>query len=185
MKTGPLRVVEIVALVCRNEIDLRAAAGQPAHRVRVDDEATLDIGPLSLCSRDPTCGKGRPEDEMPDDDVTTLADLKAAVARFSDERDWAQFHGAKDLAIGIATEAAELLEGFRFQPESAVDGRMADAAVRGRVENEMADVLFFVLRLAQRYGIDVSRAFARKLAVNETRYPVAKARGSNRKYTEP
>ena len=120
---------------------------------------------------------------MPDD-VTTIAELKSTVARFSDERDWAQFHGAKDLAIGIATEAAELLEVFRFQPESTIDDRMADAEVRRRVESEMADVLFFVLRLAQRYDIDVSTTFARKLAINTERYPVAKARGSNRKYTE-
>jgi NTP pyrophosphatase (non-canonical NTP hydrolase) len=120
---------------------------------------------------------------MPDD-VTTLAELKSAVARFSDERDWAQFHGAKDLAIGIATEAAELLEVFRFHPESTIDDRMADAGVRERIENEIADVLFFVLRLAQRYQIDLSTAFARKLAVNAERYPVGKARGSNRKYTE-
>ncbi len=120
---------------------------------------------------------------MPDD-ITTLAHLKSAVAEFYDQRDWAQFHGAKDLAIGIATEAAELLEVFRFQPESSIDDRMADAAVRARVENEMADVLFFVLRLAQRYDIDVSTAFARKLALNAERYPVDKSRGSNRKSTE-
>jgi NTP pyrophosphatase (non-canonical NTP hydrolase) len=118
------------------------------------------------------------------DDTTTLAELKTAVARFSDERDWAVFHGAKDLAIGVVTEAAELLEVFRFQPESAVDAHMAESAVRDRVENELADVLFFVLRLAQRYDIDLSAAFARKLAVNTERYPVDKARGSNRKYTE-
>ena len=120
---------------------------------------------------------------MPDD-TTTLAELKSAVARFSDERDWGQFHGAKDLAIGIATEAAELLEIFRFQPETKADERMVDPDARGRVENEIADVLFFVFRLAQRYDIDLSTVFARKLAVNAERYPVDKARGSNRKYTE-
>ena len=122
---------------------------------------------------------------MPDD-VTTLAELKSAVARFSDERDWAQFHGAKDLAIGIATEAAELLELFRFQPESTIDDRMTDPELRRRVESEIADVLFFVVRLAQRYEIDVSAAFARKLARNAERYPVAKARGStgSRAFTE-
>jgi NTP pyrophosphatase (non-canonical NTP hydrolase) len=120
---------------------------------------------------------------MPDD-ATTLAELKTAVARFSDERDWAVFHGAKDLAIGVVTEAAELLEVFRFQPEAAVDARMTEPDIRRRVESELADVFFFVLRLAQRYDIDLSAAFARKLALNAERYPVDKARGSNRKYTE-
>ena len=120
---------------------------------------------------------------MPDD-TTTIAELKAAVARFSEEREWAVFHGAKDLAIGVATEAGELLELFRFQPEADVDAQMMEAELRGRVENELADVLFFVLRLAQRYDIDVATAFARKLALNAERYPVDKARGSNRKYTE-
>src|SRR5437867_1827383 len=105
---------------------------------------------------------------MPDD-TTTIAELKAAVARFSDDRNWAVFHGAKDLAIGVVTEAAELVEIFRFQPETAVDARMGEPDVCRRVENELADVLFFVLRLAQRYGIDLSSAFARKLAVNGER----------------
>ncbi len=118
------------------------------------------------------------------DDTTTVAELKAAVRRFSEARDWDAFHGAKDLAIGVATEAAELLEVFRFQPEGAVDQRMAEPEFRARVEGELADVTFFVVRLAQRYGIDLSDACARKLSVNEQRYPVEKARGSNRKYTE-
>jgi NTP pyrophosphatase (non-canonical NTP hydrolase) len=120
---------------------------------------------------------------MPDD-TTTIAELKAAVQRFSDARDWDVFHGAKDLAIGIVTEAAELLEIFRFQAEASVDVRMADREVRERIESELADVTFFVVRLAQRYGIDLADACARKLAVNEERYPVEKAKGSNRKYNE-
>jgi NTP pyrophosphatase (non-canonical NTP hydrolase) len=118
------------------------------------------------------------------DDTTTIAALKDATARFSDARDWAPFHGAKDLAIGVATEAAELLEVFRFEPEADVDRLMTDSDVRRRVANEMADVLFFVLRLAQRYALDVAAEFERKLALNAERYPVEKARGSNRKYTE-
>jgi NTP pyrophosphatase (non-canonical NTP hydrolase) len=118
------------------------------------------------------------------DSTTTIASLKEQVARFSDDRDWAPFHGAKDLAIGIATEAAEVLEVFRFQPEEDVDALMADPERRARVEDELADVLFFVLRLAQRYDIDLAAAFERKLALNAERYPVEKARGSNRKYTE-
>jgi NTP pyrophosphatase (non-canonical NTP hydrolase) len=118
------------------------------------------------------------------DATTTLADLKLRVARFSDDRAWAPFHGAKDLAIGVATEAAELLEIFRFQPEAGTDALMADPERRRRVEHELADVLFFVARLAQRYDIDLADAFERKLALNAERYPVEKSRASNRKYDE-
>jgi NTP pyrophosphatase (non-canonical NTP hydrolase) len=130
---------------------------------------------------------GHDEETMPDtmpDTTRTLAELKAAVERFCTERDWDRFHGAKDLAIGVATEAAELLELFRFQDVAAVETAMRDPARRRRVEDELADVLFFVLRLAQRYDVDLAAAFDAKLAENARRYPVDKARGNNRKYTE-
>jgi NTP pyrophosphatase (non-canonical NTP hydrolase) len=119
-----------------------------------------------------------------DDTTRTLADLKAAVDRFCTERDWDRFHGAKDLAIGVATEAAELLELFRFQEPAVVEAAMRDRVRRRRVEDELADVLFLVVRLAQRYDVDLAAAFDAKLAENGRRYPVDKARGSNRKYTE-
>jgi NTP pyrophosphatase (non-canonical NTP hydrolase) len=113
-----------------------------------------------------------------------LAALKERVAAFCAERDWDRFHGARDLAIGIVTEAAELLELFRFRSDHEIEEMLADPARRRRVEEETADVLFFVVRLAQRYGIDLATAFEAKLAVNAERYPVDKSRGSNRKYTE-
>lgn len=115
---------------------------------------------------------------------TSLATLKDAVARFSAERDWDRFHGPRDLAIGVVTEAAELLELFRFRDDAELSRLMADPAWRQRLEHELADVLFFVARLAERTGIDLAAAFAAKMAVNAARYPVEKARGSNRKYTE-
>ena len=114
----------------------------------------------------------------------TVAALKDQVERFCAEREWDRFHGAKESAIGAATEAAELLELFRFEAESDVDARMAEPGRRQSVEEELSDVLFFLLRFAQRYGIDLSAAFDRKMASNAARYPVEKARGSKRKYTE-
>jgi NTP pyrophosphatase (non-canonical NTP hydrolase) len=115
---------------------------------------------------------------------TTLAALKAQVTAFCTARDWDQFHGPRDLAIGVVTEASELLELFRFRTDDELVAALADGDLRRDVEHEMADVLFFLLRLAARHGIDVASACARKLAINETRYPVEKSRGSNRKYTE-
>ncbi len=118
------------------------------------------------------------------DEATGVGALKQAVRLFCEERDWDQFHGAKDLAIGIITEAAELLEHFRFLQSREVEELMRDSEARGKVEEELADVLFFVLRFAQRYGIDLSDAFQAKLARNAEKYPAAKAKGKNLKYTK-
>jgi NTP pyrophosphatase (non-canonical NTP hydrolase) len=115
---------------------------------------------------------------------TTMAALKQRVVAFCAARDWDQFHGPKDLAIGIVTEASELLDLFRFQSEQQVAALQADPAKRARVEEELADVLFFVVRFAERCGIDLATAFDAKMAKNATKYPVEKARGSNRKYDE-
>lgn len=118
------------------------------------------------------------------DPDTTLAALKERVVAFCEARDWDQFHGPKDLAIGIVTEASELLALFRFLSEEQVTALQADPAKRARVEEELADVLFFVLRFAERSGIDLATAFDAKMAKNATKYPVEKSRGSNRKYDE-
>jgi NTP pyrophosphatase (non-canonical NTP hydrolase) len=115
---------------------------------------------------------------------TSLASLRDRMAAFCAERDWDRFHGPRDLAIGIVTEAAELLELFRFRSEAEATALLADPSGRQRVAEELADVLFFVLRLAERHGIDLTTAFLEKVAANAERYPVAKARGSNRKYDE-
>jgi len=118
-----------------------------------------------------------------DDHEATIAALEALVERFGTERDRDRFHGPKDLAGGVVTEAAELLELFRFRSDDEVAALLAGPEWE-RVEHELADVTFFVLRMAERLGIDLTAAFLRKLELNARRYPVDKARGSNRKYTE-
>jgi len=119
------------------------------------------------------------------DTNTTLDALKAEIKTFCEERDWDQFHGAKDLAIGVATEAAELLEIFRFRSTEECDRLIQEStADRQKVADEMADVLFFIARMAQKYDFDLSEIFSAKLAKNRAKYPVEKARGSNKKYTE-
>lgn len=114
----------------------------------------------------------------------TIYDLQRIVQDFCEARDWDQYHGPKDLAIGVATEAAELLAHFRFlSPEQAAQ-RLADPAQRREIEEELADILFFTLRFAQRFKIDLAAALESKLAINNDRYPVEKSRGRNTKYTE-
>jgi NTP pyrophosphatase (non-canonical NTP hydrolase) len=113
---------------------------------------------------------------------TTLSDLQAAVRRFCEERDWDQFHGAKDLAIGVVTEGAELLDHFRFLDETQVSALLASPIQREAVEDELADVLFFLLRFAQRFDIDLAAALHGKMKKNADKYPIAKAKGRNTKY---
>jgi dCTP diphosphatase len=114
----------------------------------------------------------------------TLADLTAAVCRFRDDRDWAQFHTPKNLAAAIAIEAAELQERFLWQTDAEVSRDLADPAKLAGVAEETADVVMFAMLLADRLGIDLAEVIPAKLAANERKYPVALARGSARKYTE-
>lgn len=118
------------------------------------------------------------------DASVTLHELKLQVQKFCEERNWDQFHSAKDLAIGASTEAAELLELFRFKSEEETASLLATSEFRQKLEHETADVLFFLLRMCQRNGIDLAAAFARKMQSNAAKYPVELARNSNLKYSE-
>ena len=122
--------------------------------------------------------------EQVSDSTLTLAQLKETVRAFCSERDWDQYHNAKDLSIGVCTEASELLQHFRFKSGSEVEQAMANPQTKAKIVEEIADVLFFLIRLSQRYEIDLSTALAAKLKTNAIRYPVEKARGSNKKYGE-
>ena len=114
----------------------------------------------------------------------TLAEIVAAVARFRDARDWAQFHKPKDLAAAIAIEAAELQERFLWKTDAEVDRDLAEAVKRAGVAEEIADVVMFAMLLSDRLGVDLADAIAAKLVANGKKYPVKLARGTARKYTE-
>jgi len=106
------------------------------------------------------------------------------VRRFRDERDWSQFHTPKNLAAAIAIEAAELQEQFLWKTDKEIERNLKGGPKRESVIEEIADVLMFALLLADRLGIDVSKAITDKLAINAKKYPVALAHGNARKYTE-
>ncbi|MEO0337433.1 MAG: nucleotide pyrophosphohydrolase [Pseudomonadota bacterium] len=108
----------------------------------------------------------------------------AKIREFCEARDWDQFHSPKELAIGLVTEASELLEIFRFQSEAQISELLEDADSRESIADELADVYFFLLRFADRNGFDLESALARKMAKNNEKYPVEKSRGRNQKYTE-
>lgn len=117
------------------------------------------------------------------DGSATIGQMKQRVQEFCEARDWDQFHNPKDLAIGISTEANELLAEFRFKTDEQL-AKMQSEGVSDEVRNELADVLFFVLRFAQMNGIDLDEALDSKIALNEQKYPVELVRGKNKKYSE-
>ncbi len=118
------------------------------------------------------------------DNKTTIEDLKNIVKCFCEERDWTQYHNPKDLAIGISTEANELLDLFRFKSLEEMQSIMTTPDKKKLVEEEIADTLFFILRFAQMNNIDLANSLKNKLHINEIKYPKDLARGSNQKYNE-
>ncbi|MDE5540065.1 MAG: nucleotide pyrophosphohydrolase [Bacilli bacterium] len=117
------------------------------------------------------------------DNLTTINEMKEIVKNFCEERDWDQFHNAKDLAIGISTEANELLQIFRFKSVAELE-QIMESNRKTEIEEELADVFYFVIRFAQMNGIDLSEAVTQKIEKNAKKYPVDKAKGCNKKYNE-
>lgn len=105
-----------------------------------------------------------------------MDDVIARLRQFRDDRDWKQFHNPKDLSLALSIEAAELLEVFLWKnPEKAnVE----------KVKEELADVFAYAFLLADSYGLDVRKIMLDKIELNEIKYPVCKAKGSAKKYTE-
>ena len=101
------------------------------------------------------------------------------VLKFRDDRDWRQFHTPKDLAISLTLEAAELLEVFQW---SGADLECRDKLER--IREELADVMSCCVLMADVCGLDLDEILREKVAKNEAKYPVEKARGSAAKYTE-
>jgi NTP pyrophosphatase (non-canonical NTP hydrolase) len=112
----------------------------------------------------------------------TIDDLTAEIRAFRDARDWRQFHNPKELAVAITAEAGELLQHFVWQNAEQSERRLVER--RAAIEDEIADVAILLFELADNSGIDLAAAMRAKLARNDVRYPVDKARGSNAKYTE-
>jgi NTP pyrophosphatase (non-canonical NTP hydrolase) len=113
---------------------------------------------------------------------STIESLTAEIRAFRDARDWMQFHAPKELTVAIAAESGELLQHFVWQSPQQSEQRARDR--RDEISGEIADVAILLFELADNLGINLAEAMRAKLAKNEIRYPVAKARGSNKKYNE-
>ena len=111
-----------------------------------------------------------------------LNTLQAAQRAFAIDRDWEQFHTPKNLAAALSVEAAELLEHFQWLTEAQSRDLAEDKRIA--VGEEIADVLLYLLRLADVLQIDVAVATWRKLQLNAEKYPIERSRGSIRKYNE-
>jgi dCTP diphosphatase len=119
-------------------------------------------------------------DTMPQSD--RLEKLRDELRRFVADRDWDQFHTPKNLAMALSVEAAELLEHFQWlTPEESQHLTTERVHV---IRLEMADILLYLVRLADRLGVDLAASAFDKIAINAKKYPVALAKGSAKKYTE-
>ena len=121
---------------------------------------------------------------MSDDPVAIdpLGGLRDSLRTFAAERDWDQFHSPKNLAVALCVEAAELLQNFQWMRDD--QSSTLSAEVLARVRDEMADVLLYLIRLADRLDVKLVESAERKIQLNALRYPVEKARGSSKKYTD-
>lgn len=108
--------------------------------------------------------------------MSDINELRSALLKFRDERDWAQFHNPKDLALALNIEAGELLECFLWKTSEKADIE--------QVKEELADVFAYAFLLADQYDFDVKQIVLEKIAKNALKYPVEKSKGVAKKYTE-
>jgi len=118
------------------------------------------------------------------DDKTTIQELKDILQKFRNERDWAQFHNPKDLALAASVEMGEFLEKFLWKDKEKVIKKLEeDQEYRKEVGDELVDVIIYCLQFANTTGIDISEAFFGKMKENAKKYPVEKAKGKADKYS--
>jgi dCTP diphosphatase len=116
--------------------------------------------------------------------MSEIAELQSQIRAFADAREWSQFHTLRNLVLALTGEVGELAAEIQWLPDSKVAIGEMDQSKSAAIESELADVATYVLRLADILYIDLAQAVRKKLQLNETRYPVEKARGNALKYSE-
>jgi NTP pyrophosphatase (non-canonical NTP hydrolase) len=114
--------------------------------------------------------------------MSNIEELQQLVVKFRDARDWRQFHNAKDMAISLILEASEFLEHFQWKSEDEVQAQLAKN--KDEIADELADVLYWVLLIANDFDIDLPAQLKSKIKKNEAKYPIDTAKGNHKKYTE-
>ena len=112
--------------------------------------------------------------------MADLASIQQKIIAFRNERDWSQFHDPKNLAEALSIEAGELLENFLWK--TTEQSRNLTAEELKNVKEELADIFIFLTYLSEEYKIDLLKEVEKKIALNESKYPVEKAKGSAKKY---
>ena len=107
--------------------------------------------------------------------------LQLKLREFAKERDWEQFHSPKNLAMALSVEAAELLEIFQWSNSGGLD-EIKDAKKKREIEEEVADIFNYLLKICDKLDIDLEKAALDKIEINESKYPVEKVKGSSKKY---
>ncbi|MCB1663930.1 MAG: nucleotide pyrophosphohydrolase [Pseudomonadales bacterium] len=111
-----------------------------------------------------------------------LESIKLKLRKFAEDRDWDQFHSPKNLSMALIAEAAELVEHFQWLTEQQ-SYKLSENKL-GEVEEELADIQIYLVRIADKLNIDLLSAANRKIEINEKKYPPEKVKGSPKKYTE-
>ena len=114
--------------------------------------------------------------------MNSIEAVREALLRFRDERNWQQFHSLRNLIVSLNLEASELLELTQWKSDTEINALPADPAAREALADECADVLLYLLLVADTAGIDLLDAAQRKLAKNAEKYPVEKCYGRSDKY---
>ena len=114
-------------------------------------------------------------------DIQTIIDSHKT---FSQERNWDQFHSIKNLCMALAVETSELLEIFQWLNEEQANRAPENSITKEQVEEEIADILIYLLRIAEKFDIDLNKACVSKMAKNKEKYPIDKAFNNAKKYTE-
>lgn len=114
--------------------------------------------------------------------MSDIEKIKSALNAFAEDRDWDQFHTPKNLAMALTAEVGELIEHFQWDTPAQIC--KYDAAKKSMIADEMADVLSYLVRLSDKLEIDLVESFWNKIEKNKEKYPVDKAKGTAKKYTE-
>jgi NTP pyrophosphatase (non-canonical NTP hydrolase) len=115
---------------------------------------------------------------------SSLQELTQRLIEFRDKRDWRQFHTLKNLMISLNLEASELLELSQWKTDEELEALLSDPAFHGKLTEEVADVMLYLLMICEKAGIDLTRAAGEKIDLNGAKYPADKSHGNARKYSE-
>ena len=111
-----------------------------------------------------------------------LQDTIVKIQKFRDERDWVQFHNPKDMALSLVLEATEVMEHFQWKNLEEIKNHISKH--KKEIGEELSDVLYWILLMSHDMNIDINKSLERKLVVANKKYPVEKAKGNHKKYTE-